>query len=318
MGKAIWESSIGTWLGTIFKLGMYICQPSRRTILICVRGRYQNGRQNRKHETDLENSDERRWSGRTNPPFLDHVFVGCTHRECTTSNDIATNYRDMIESRISASAQEKLLVRASGKPDAETISSWSYDLEGHAKKCVEIYCELANKTTQQLHKVAPPCMDDHQFKEEKKWVSRRIVYSLLTNCSQMSVSGSYWETWHFVVCEQTCACDHKMDKSLWQTLGAFDLVHSSRKWVPTILLCGKHTTTLSIGSISRLWFCRRPRTLKINIRKSSVHFRESHVCANKLDVQETNFSFTQLYRSGNFLLMQVYAWTVFLLSLFGI
>ena len=30
-----------------------------------------------------------------------------------------------------------------------------------------------------------------------------------------------------------------------------------------------------------------------------MHFRESHVCANKLDVQETNFSFTQLYRSGN-------------------
>ena len=113
--------------------------------------------------------------------FLDHVFVGCTHRECTISNDIATNYRDMIESRISAGAQEKLLVRASGKPDAETISSWSYDLEGHAKKCVEIYCELANKTTQQLHKVAPPCMDDHQFKEEKN----ESVGELSTVCSQI-------------------------------------------------------------------------------------------------------------------------------------
>ena len=30
-----------------------------------------------------------------------------------------------------------------GQPDAETISSWSYDMEGHAKKCVERYCELA-------------------------------------------------------------------------------------------------------------------------------------------------------------------------------
>ena len=27
------------------------------------------------------------------------------------------------------------------------ISSWSYDMAGHAKKCVEQYCELANKTT---------------------------------------------------------------------------------------------------------------------------------------------------------------------------
>ena len=28
-------------------------------------------------------------------------------------------------------------------------------------------------------------------------------------------------------------------------------------------------------------------------------FRKSHVCANKLDVQETDFSFTQFYRSSN-------------------
>ena len=47
------------------------------------------------------------------------------------------------------------------------ISSWSYDVEGHAKKCVERYCELANKTTQQLYKVSTPCIDDHHFKEEE-------------------------------------------------------------------------------------------------------------------------------------------------------
>ena len=90
-----------------------------------------------------------------------------------------------------------------------------------------------------------------------------------------------------------------MDKSLRQTLGVFDLVHSSHQWVPTILLCGKHMTTVKAWIISRLWFCRRSRRLKINIKRISVHFRESHACANKLDVQETNFSFTQLHRSGN-------------------
>ena len=40
-------------------------------------------------------------------------------------------------------------------------------MEGHAKKCVERYCELANKTNQQFHKVANPGVDDHQFKEEE-------------------------------------------------------------------------------------------------------------------------------------------------------
>ena len=61
------------------------------------------------------------------------------------SNDIEANYRDMFESKISAGANEKLPTRASGRPDAEITSSWSFDMEGHADKCVERCCELANK-----------------------------------------------------------------------------------------------------------------------------------------------------------------------------
>ena len=38
-------------------------------------------------------------------------------------------------------------------------------MEGHVKKCVERYCELANKTTQELYKVSTPRIDDHHFKE---------------------------------------------------------------------------------------------------------------------------------------------------------
>ena len=94
--------------------------------------------------------------------FLDHVYLGCTQRESKISKDIVDNYRTMFESRISAGAMEKL-------PCSENlcISSWSYDMESHAKKCVERYCELANRTTQQLHKVPTPGIDDHQFKEEQ-------------------------------------------------------------------------------------------------------------------------------------------------------
>ena len=72
--------------------------------------------------------------------FLDHVYLGCTQRQCEISKDIVDNYRTMFESRISAGACSENLC----------ISSWPYDMEGHAKTCVERYCELANKTTQQL------------------------------------------------------------------------------------------------------------------------------------------------------------------------
>ena len=94
--------------------------------------------------------------------FLDHVYLGCTQRQCEVSQNIVDNYRTMFESRISAGGTEKLPFSQNTR-----ISSWSYDMVGHAKKCVERYCELANKTTQQLYKVSTPCIDDHHFKEEE-------------------------------------------------------------------------------------------------------------------------------------------------------
>ena len=88
----------------------------------------------------------------------------------------------MFESRISAGATEKL-------PCLEylNISSWSYDMEGHAKKCAERYCELANKTTQQLYKISTPCVNDNQFKEEEL----KSVGELSKVCSQIVLIWLY-------------------------------------------------------------------------------------------------------------------------------
>ena len=84
--------------------------------------------------------------------FLDHVNLGCTQRECQISKDIVANYRDMFESRISAGAMQR--------------NAWK---------------DIANlQTTQQLFKVATPCMDDHQFEEEEIG----SVGELSTVCSQ--------------------------------------------------------------------------------------------------------------------------------------
>ena len=178
---------------------MIICQPSKRTILISVCGRHQNGKQDRHNmeptwkilmkDVDLGEPTS----------FLDHVNLGCTRWECTKSNDIVTKYRDMFESRISAGVQEKLPTRASLKPDAETISSGSYDMEGDARNCVERKCQVTN--SQRLNNYAKsqrPCMDDHQYEEEENEVSRRILYSLLDKliCSVC--------IWHILVDPKIC------------------------------------------------------------------------------------------------------------------
>ena len=88
----------------------------------------------------------------------------------------------MFESRISLGGLEKLPF-----PQNIRISSWSYDMAGHAKKCVERYCELANKTTQQLYKVSTPCIDDHHFKEEET----KSVGELSNTCSQIVLKCLY-------------------------------------------------------------------------------------------------------------------------------
>ena len=72
--------------------------------------------------------------------FFEHVYLGCTQRLCEISKDIVDNYRSMFESRISEGATGKL-------PCSENlrISSWSYDMEGHTKKCVERFLSWRTK-----------------------------------------------------------------------------------------------------------------------------------------------------------------------------
>ena len=54
-------------------------------------------------------------------------------------------------------------------------------MEGHARKCVERYCELANHQVEQLYKVSSPCLDDHQFMQEEL----KPVGELSEVCSQI-------------------------------------------------------------------------------------------------------------------------------------
>ena len=105
--------------------------------------------------------------------FFDYVYLGCTQRECKPNEKIVEQYNKMFESRISAGATEKL--PGWDKPPAKT-SAWSYDMEGLARKCVERYCELANKLTEQLYKVSSPCLDDHQIK--KGTIGKKKVWSV--------------------------------------------------------------------------------------------------------------------------------------------
>ena len=182
--------------------------------------------------------------------FLAHVYLGCTERQCEISKDIVDNYRFMFESRISAGATSKL-------PCSEklSISSWSYDMEGHAKKCVERYYELANKTTQQIYKVSTPCLDDHHVKEEElKSVGdmSKVCSQIVLKCLYLARIGRPDILWSV----------NKLTRSITKWSKASDkrlsrLISYIHQRIQTILSCGKHCKTVQIGTVSRLRFCRR-------------------------------------------------------------
>ena len=111
-------------------------------------------------------------------------ILDCTQRECKPNETIIERYTKMFESHISAGATEKLPVWE--KPHAKTVA-WSHDMEGHARKCVERYCELANKKVEQLYKVSSPCLDDHQCKQGEL----QSVRELSEVCSQIVLKCLY-------------------------------------------------------------------------------------------------------------------------------
>ena len=73
--------------------------------------------------------------------FPDHVYLGCTQRECQTNKDIVDKYRNRFESKIFAGAAEEL-------PNSEKLTQTflhCFKMESHEKKCVERYCEQTRK-----------------------------------------------------------------------------------------------------------------------------------------------------------------------------
>ena len=188
--------------------------------------------------------------------FLDHVYLGCTQRECETSKDIVDSYRNMFEYKISAGAKEKL--PCSGKPDAD-ISSWSYDMDGHAKKCVERYCELAKKTTQQLYSSHNAMPWRPSIQRRRKWICWRIVKSMLSNGPEMFVLGTHWLTRHSMVSKQTGQeQSHKWTQSLLHNACfVWSLTFITQVNLNNIGHVDKHRTTMQTGTVSGLWCCRR-------------------------------------------------------------
>ena len=150
MGSAIWESCSGTRWGKSSTLGMLFRSQRERIILVCFCGRYQNVRKETKSGPNVEDIYERSWFGRTNI-----ILWPCLFGLHSTRMQYKQTYSGQFQGYVWIQDVRWRYTKLSYSEKSEAhISSWSYDMEGHAKKRVERYCDLTNSTIHHLHRAA--------------------------------------------------------------------------------------------------------------------------------------------------------------------
>ena len=123
------------------------------------------------------------------------VYPGCTQREGETNKRLVTDKSELLNKLVSSITST---TRESNNYIKHNVISWSEDMQGRAQKCVERFCELANKTTDELHEVSTVCWIDHRFKNEELGTVGELSECGLANHVDMHVSSSIWPTGHFV------------------------------------------------------------------------------------------------------------------------
>ena len=172
-------------------------------------------------------------------------------------------------------------------------------MEGHAKRCVERCWDFANKTTQQMYKVATLCLDDHQFKEEDvasvgdlSYVCSEIVLKCLY-LARISRPEILWSVNKLAraVTKRTRACDNRLARLIsyihW-TSGYKQYCHVENT---------AQQSRLGLFQDSDFAADQEDSKSTSGRRGNSVHLWQPHICPHKLDVQEANFGLTLFDRA---------------------
>ena len=259
MGQTIWENPIETWLGENFKLGSLSVHREKGIFLFAYVDDLKFGWKDIEYWSDVESTQQRSWFGRTN------IFPwSCTGVYSKTMwNKQRYCWQLPINVWIQNFRRSNWKITMLGKSAYFFVVIW---LGGSCKEM----CGTILWVSQQDDATTLQGINSMHwwpsFQRRRIEICLRIATSVLSNCSEMLILGTYWKTWCSLVSEQTCTIDHKIYQSLWQTLISFDLLHSSYMWVQTELPCGKHCQTMQIGIVSRLRFCRRSWGFKTYIR----------------------------------------------------
>ena len=148
--------------------------------------------------------------------FLDHVYLGCTQRQCEISKDIVDNLQNHVWITNFRGGTAQL-------PCSENIriSSWSYDVEGRAKKCVWTILWVGKQddstTLQSIYSMQS--MTNHFKEEELKSVGElsKICSQIVLKCWNLAQIGRPDILWSVnklarSITKWTKACDKRLSR----------------------------------------------------------------------------------------------------------
>ena len=169
-------------------------------------------------------------------------------------------------------------------------------MEGRARKCVERYCELANKKVEQLYKVSSPCQDYHQYKQEEL----ESVGELSEVCSQIVLKclclaridrpDILWSVNILAraITKWTRACDRRLARLI-------SYIHHTNDFRQCCHV-GNRAQHCRLGLFQDSASAGDHEDSKSTSRGVLCIFGSKNICPSQLDVQETNFCFACFHR----------------------
>ena len=141
MWKTSGRSFIWTSVGQNTVLGMSFCSLETKIILVGIRGWHENVWKHAEYGSHMEVMIEKKRYWRTHVISWSCMLGMYSAWMQTEWNNCRTIYEDVWITYFCWSNRK---ITVWEKPHAQTVA-WSYDMEGHAQKCVDRSCELANK-----------------------------------------------------------------------------------------------------------------------------------------------------------------------------
>ena len=178
----------------------------------------------------------------------------------------------MFESRICTGATGSFLDFGQGN---EQVIAWSYNMQGHAEKCIEGYCDWANQSIDQLCRVCTLCIDDHLFKhEEQETVGdlSKVCSQIVLKCMHLARMGRP-DILVSKLARAVTKWTRARDRRLARLISYIHHTHDYRKYCHV----GNTAQHCVMEFIPRLRFCQIPLKTRHRHRQHSMYLWKSNV-----------------------------------------